>query len=257
MIKLQNVCKSYYLGETEVKAVDNINLEIKAKEYIGILGSSGSGKSTLMYLIGLLEHPTCGSILFDGKDVSKLSDEALSKIRNQNVGFVFQSFNLISKYTVLENILLPTLYAKEKLEFDPDKRAEELLTKFGIYDRRHFYPNKISGGQQQRVAIARALAPQPKVLFADEPTGNLDAKTGMSIIKLLQDINEQGTTVVMATHDLELVKDLKLRRLRLDDGKLVHDSTAHKHHHKSEDEKVASDSAQTDPVKAGKHSDKS
>src|SRR3989344_6935650 len=221
MIKLQNVCKSYYLGETEVKAVDNINLEIKAKEYIGILGSSGSGKSTLMYLIGLLEHPTCGSILFDGKDVSKLSDEALSKIRNQNVGFVFQSFNLISKYTVLENILLPTLYAKEKLEFDPDKRAEELLTKFGIYDRRHFYPNKISGGQQQRVEIARALMMNPKIVLADEPTGNIDTKTGKDILQLLQQLKREfNTTVIIVTHDPTVAKITK-RQIYIKDGRLV------------------------------------
>ena len=174
MIKLVNVCKSYFLGDEEVKAVCNINLEIKDKDYIGILGTSGSGKSTLMYLIGLLEQPTSGKVILEGKDVSKLSDTDLSKIRNKTVGFVFQQFNLINRFTVLENVLLPTKYSKRDLDFDPIKRADELLTHFGIFDRRNFFPNKISGGQQQRVAIARALIMKPKVILADEPTGNLD-----------------------------------------------------------------------------------
>jgi ABC-type lipoprotein export system ATPase subunit len=161
MIKLQNVNKSYFLGEEEVKAVCNVDLEIKEKEYISILGSSGSGKSTLMYLIGLLETPTSGKIHIEKKDVSELSDDELSRIRNRYVGFVFQQFNLINKFTVYENVLLPTKYAREKVDFDPQKRADELLVKFGIQDRRNFFPNKISGGQQQRVAIARALMMKP------------------------------------------------------------------------------------------------
>src|SRR3990172_5185980 len=163
MIKLENVSKSYYLGDEEVKAVDNINLTIKEKEFIGILGSSGSGKSTLMHLIGLLEQPTSGRILLEGKDVSQLKDIELSKVRNRTVGFVFQSFNLISRFTVLENVLLPTRYSKEPVMFDTVARAEDLLKRFGIYERKNFFPNKISGGQQQRVAIARALIMQPKI----------------------------------------------------------------------------------------------
>src|SRR3989304_6790268 len=199
MIKLLNVKKTYLLGDEEVHAVDNVTLEIKAKEYISILGSSGSGKSTLMYLIGLLESPTSGKIILDGKDISTLSDSQLSKIRNQNVGFVFQSFNLINKFTVFENVLLPVKYAKEKLNFDPEARANELLTKFGLYERRHFFPNKISGGQQQRVAIARALMLNPKIILADEPTGNIDTKTGEEILKLLQQLNREfDTTVIVA-----------------------------------------------------------
>jgi putative ABC transport system ATP-binding protein len=221
MIKLQNVCKSYYLGDTEVKAVCNINLEIKDKEYIGILGSSGSGKSTLMYLIGLLEHPTSGSVFLDGKDVSKLPDEELSKIRNRNIGFVFQSFNLINKYTVLENILLPTRYAKESLDFDPYKRAEELLNNFGIYERRNFFPNKISGGQQQRVAIARALIMKPKVILADEPTGNLDSKTGDEILNIMERLNKDfGVTVILVTHEKDVAERTK-KKIYIKDGELV------------------------------------
>src|SRR4030066_1237704 len=202
MIKLQNVKKTYLLGDEEVHAVDNVSLEIKAKEYVSILGSSGSGKTTLMYLIGLLEHPSSGQIYLDGKNVTSLGDEKLSQIRNEAVGFVFQSFNLIPKFTVLENILLPTKYAKRKLDFNPLTRAEELLKKFGIWDRRNFFPNKISGGQQQRVAIARALMMKPKIILADEPTGNLDTKTGDEILTLLEELNHEfGVTVVLVTHE--------------------------------------------------------
>lgn len=221
MIKLQDVCKSYFLGEEEVKAVCDVNLEFKEKEYASILGSSGSGKSTLMYLIGLLERPSSGKILLDGKDVSKLSDDELSKIRNHNVGFIFQQFNLISKYTVLENVLLPTRYEKGRLEYDPYLRAEELLKKFGIWDRRNFFPNKISGGQQQRVAIARALIMKPKLILADEPTGNLDTKTGNEILDLLESLNKEfGVTIIVVTHEKEVANRTK-RRVYIRDGTIV------------------------------------
>ena len=164
MIKLTNVSKTYYLGEEEVKAVDNVSLEIKKGEYVSVLGPSGCGKSTLMYNIGLLDIPTSGKTSIDGQDVSKLTDDQLSKLRNQKIGFVFQSFNLINKFTALENVLLPTKYTKTKLDFNPEKRAEKLLKQFGIWDRRNFFPNKISGGQQQRVAVARSLIMKPSPL---------------------------------------------------------------------------------------------
>lgn len=221
MIKLQNACKSYFLGEEEVKAVCSVNLEIKAKEYVSILGASGSGKSTLMYLIGLLEHPSDGKIFLDKQDVSQLSDNELSKIRNNYVGFVFQQFNLINRFTVLENILLPTRYAKENLDFDPNKRAEELLKKFSIWDRKDFYPNKISGGQQQRVAIVRALIMKPKIILADEPTGNLDSKTGDEILDILESLNKEfGVTVIVVTHEKHVAKRTK-RQIYMLDGKIV------------------------------------
>jgi len=174
-----------------------------------------------MYLIGLLELPTSGRIFFDKKDVSKLSDEELSRIRNQHVGFVFQQFNLINKFTVFENVILPTRYVKSNLDFDPLKRGEELLKKLGITHRRNFFPNKISGGEQQRVAIARALMMKPKIILADEPTGNLDSKTGDEILDVLEDLNKKlGVTLVIITHEKPVAERTK-RKIYIQDGQLV------------------------------------
>lgn len=220
MIKLQGVSKEYHLGEEVVKAVDGVDLEIGEKEYISILGSSGSGKSTLMYLIGMLEVATAGTVLINGQDTSKMTDDTLSKLRNEQVGFVFQSFNLVNKFTVFENVLLPTRYAKGKMDFNPEKRVDELLEKFGIKDRRDFFPNKISGGQQQRVAIARALMMKPKIILADEPTGNLDSKTGDEILDILEELNTDfGVTVILVTHE-KPVADRTKRHIYIKDGKI-------------------------------------
>lgn len=221
MIKLVNVSKHFFLGDDEVKALGDINLEIKDGEYISIVGSSGCGKSTLMYILGLLDQPTSGQVYLGDKDASKLSDEQLSQLRNQHVGFVFQSFNLINKFSVLENVLMPTKYAKTKINFDPEKKAAELLKKFGIWERRNFYPNKISGGQQQRVAIARALMMEPTLILADEPTGNLDSHTGKEILDLLDSLNsEMKVTVVLVTHD-PLVAARAKRKIYMQDGKII------------------------------------
>lgn len=220
MIQLHHVSKTYWLGDTRVRAVDDISLTIKDKELVGILGASGSGKSTLMYLLGLLETPSRGRITLDGADVSRLNDRQLSASRNRTIGFVFQQFNLLNKFTVLENVLLPVKYYRGRTDFNPRVRAKELLVKFGIYERRHFFPNKISGGQQQRVAIARALILNPKIVLADEPTGNIDTKTGKSILELLKNLNREfNTTVIIVTHDPAVAK-ITHRQIYIQDGRL-------------------------------------
>ena len=221
MIKFKNVSKTYFLGEEKVKAVDSISLEIKKGEYVSVVGPSGCGKSTLMYGMGLLDIPTSGKITIDGLDVSKLTDDQLSEIRNQKIGFVFQSFNLINKFTVMENVLLPTKYMKTKVNFNTEKRAEELLKQFGIWERRNFFPNKISGGEQHRVAIARSLIMSPSIILADEPTGNLDTKAGHEILNLLSDLNKKlKVTIVLITHEMDIAKRTN-RRITMKDGQVV------------------------------------
>ena len=221
MISLSNVSKIYLLGDDVVKAVDDVTLSIKKGEYASILGTSGSGKSTLMHIIGLLDRPTSGKVIINNKDISKLSDDQLSILRNTFVGFVFQQFNLINKLTVLENVALPAIYFKSKLDFDPMKKASELLTKFGMEKRMNFYPNKISGGQQQRVAIARSLIMNPDLILADEPTGNLDSKTGDEILDILENLNKKtGVTVILVTHEKEVANRTR-RKIYIKDGKVV------------------------------------
>ena len=221
LIDLRNVSKTYWLGETEVKAVSGISLPIYRQEYLSILGASGSGKSTLMYLIGLLEIPSRGKISFNGRDVSKLADAKLSHLRNGSIGFVFQQFNLINKFTVLENVILPTRYSKTRLKFNPKNKARQLLKDFGILDRQDCFRNKISGGQQQRVAIARALIMNPAVLLADEPTGNLDSKTGPEILRLIESLRKKfKTTIIMVTHEKEVANRAD-KKIYIKDGRLV------------------------------------
>ena len=221
IIELSKVSKTYYLGETKVKAVDNVSLKIMPNEYLSILGSSGSGKSTLMYLIGLLENATFGKIYLNGQDISRMSDDKLSSLRNQTIGFVFQSFNLLNKLTVLENVMLPAAYLKSKANFDVKAKTMDLLNRFGLKDRQNFYPNKISGGQQQRVAIARALILNPKIILADEPTGNLDSRTGPEILKLIEDLRREfKTTIVMVTHEKDIAKRAQ-KRVYIKDGRVV------------------------------------
>lgn len=205
VIEVINVKKSYLLGDTEVPILRDINLEVFEGEFLAIMGPSGSGKSTLMNLIGFLDRPTEGTIMIKGLDVNKLSDKEVARLRGLEIGFVFQIFNLIPRLTALENVELPT-YANVRNGVDVRKRAKELLEQVGLDDRMHHKPGELSGGQSQRVAIARALINDPAILLADEPTGNLDSKTGREILNMFTKLNEDGRTIVMITHDPEIAK---------------------------------------------------
>ncbi len=220
MIKLSHVTKEYNISGEAFRALDDICLEINQSEYTAILGPSGSGKSTLMHIMGLLDQPSFGKVMINGQDVSKYADNELSKTRNEFIGFIFQQFNLINKLTVLENILLPSIYTRRKLDYDPKQKAIELINQFGISEKIKSFPNKLSGGQQQRVAIARALVMNPAVVLADEPTGNLDTKNGGAIMNLLEELNtKQKVTVVIITHEPDVAARCK-RKIYIRDGKI-------------------------------------
>jgi|SRR3989338_7956816 len=222
MIKLLNVEKKFLLGNEEITILHKVSLEIKKQEYVSILGPSGSGKSTLMYIIGLLDLPSSGDVIIQDKDTAKMNDDEISRLRNKFIGFVFQQFNLINKLTVLENILLPTIYYNEKLNFNPSDRANELMKRFGIDHRAGSYPNKISGGEQQRASIARSLILDPDVILADEPTGNLDSKNGNIILDLIDELNKKDKkTVIVVTHEKE-VSDRTHRKIVIHDGEITY-----------------------------------
>lgn len=222
MIKLVDVSKEYIIdSEYTFTALKKSSLEIKEKEFVSIMGPSGSGKSTLMHIVGLLDKPSAGKVYVDNKEISKISDDELSRLRNEFVGFVFQQFNLINKLTVLENVMLPTVYCRKELEFDPKDKAISMLNDFGLGQKLNSRPNKLSGGQQQRVAIARALIMKPKLILADEPTGNLDSKTGHDIMMLLEKLNKvEKITVVLVTHEKDIAAYAK-RVIKIMDGEIV------------------------------------
>nr|WP_041423951.1 ABC transporter ATP-binding protein [Thermosediminibacter oceani] len=221
VIELIGVSKVYGKGKNQVPVLDDINLKVDEGEFVAILGPSGSGKTTLMNILGLIDTPTSGSYIFEGKPVSELKDRELAKIRNRKIGFVFQSFNLIPDLDALENVELPLIYAGVK-PTERQKRAAELLDLVGLSDRTRHRPAEMSGGQQQRVAIARALAADPPLILADEPTGNLDSRSGAEVMNILESLNVSGKTVILITHDREIAARAK-RKIEIRDGKIVRD----------------------------------
>src|SRR5881409_986337 len=223
VIKLEQVHKVYHTGEVDVHAVRGVSLDVVPGEFVALMGASGSGKSTMMNIIGCLDRPTQGKYLLDGIDVSQLHRDDLADIRNQKIGFVFQGFNLLARTSAMENVELPMLYSRPGIRGREQRtRTEEALELVGLGDRVDHHPSQLSGGQQQRVAIARALVNQPKLVLADEPTGNLDTHTSIEIMGIFQDLNRRGITVVMVTHELDIAR-YAMRTVVMRDGRIVSD----------------------------------
>lgn len=219
LLEIKNIYKNYIQGNMEVPVLKNINLSVEEGEYLAIMGPSGSGKSTLMNIIGCIDKPTSGTYMLDGQEINNLKDKELSFVRNKQIGFVFQTFNLMPRQSALENVALPLLYAKVPKR-DRKKMCLEALDMVGLSERVNFKPTQLSGGQKQRVAIARAMVNQPKILLADEPTGALDSKSGIQVMKLFRELHERGTTIIMITHSDEIAGYAD-RMVKIIDGELV------------------------------------
>ena len=226
LIELENITKTYFLGEIDVPVLKGITLSIDSGEYVALMGASGSGKSTLMNILGCLDRPTGGNYLFEGEELGRASGDRRAMIRNRKIGFVFQSFNLLARTSALENVIMPLAYTAGNLSHaERRRRGEAALEQVGLADRMHHHPSQLSGGQQQRVAIARALINHPPVLFADEPTGNLDTKTSIEVMEMFSKLNEAGITVILVTHSDEIASYAK-RQIRVKDGLVIGDGIA-------------------------------
>ena len=223
LIEIKDVYKIYNPGENEVRALDGVSLTIDEGEFVAIIGQSGSGKSTLMNTLGLLDRPTSGEYFLSGRDVSTLTDDEQSEIRNKQIGFIFQGFNLIPSLTAIDNVELPLVYRGMKKD-ERNKLSLEALERVGLGKRLHHRPSQMSGGQQQRVAIARAVAAKPPVILADEPTGNLDSSSGREVMRILHELSDEGRTIILITHDNEIAEEAN-RIIRIQDGKIVSDIT--------------------------------
>lgn len=227
VIEIQNIVKNYQIGTVIVRALRSVSVDINRNEYVAIMGPSGSGKSTLMNLLGCLDTATSGTYILNGTDVSKMDDDYLAEIRNKEIGFVFQTFNLLPRYTALENVTLPLIYSGVQ-KVEREKMAIETLRQVGLADRMDHKPNELSGGQRQRVAIARALVNKPSIILADEPTGNLDSKTSVDIMLLLDEIHKKGNTVIVVTHEEDIARHAA-RIIRLLDGEISQDGPNEKY----------------------------
>jgi putative ABC transport system ATP-binding protein len=239
LVEVHEIRKNYQLGETEVHALRGVSVSIHAGDFVAIMGASGSGKSTFMNILGCLDKPTSGKYLLEGTDVSVLTKKELARIRNQKIGFVFQGFNLLGRTTALENTELPLLYSRSNKN-DRERRAREALVQVGLGERADHFPSQLSGGQQQRVAIARALVNQPRILLADEPTGNLDSRTSVEVMEIFQKLNAAGLTIVLVTHEPDIAQFAK-REIVFRDGQIKRDDVVEVPH-------VASDVLKTMPT---------